>query len=336
VRRRRPVRAWGIGACLLGACFAPCPARADPTDAQLRAARELFARAERDEDAGRWAEALDTLQRVSQVRLTAGVRYHIALCEEHLGQLATALGTYAAAEQQAQTENAEDVLRLVGKQMSALNPRVPRLTVRVVPPRRDVRVTLDGTIVTADSMAAPIPVDPGQHHAEANVPDGPPAGADANLREGESLVLDLKVSAAPPASAGGAVALAPNSSYGGEVAADRTAGGPRSANRTGAVVMTAVGVALVAAGVGAYLMAGSQHGNAVTACATDFDPAPDACESQKNAVRAWDYAAAISWLGAAAAGTVAVVLWLKRAPDARPYSAQLMVGPGTLAVGTSF
>ena len=91
----RPYGAVVAAALLLGALSA----RADPTPGELAAARELFARAEKDEDAGRWAEALDKVRRASSVKMTAGLRFHIALCEEKLGQLVAALADYTAAEE---------------------------------------------------------------------------------------------------------------------------------------------------------------------------------------------------------------------------------------------
>src|SRR5271155_2600659 len=86
-------------------------ARAEPSDLDLHAARELFMSAEADEDAGRWHEALEKLTRVSQIRFTAGVRYHIALCEQALDQLASAVKDYETAEAQARETHAEDVIR---------------------------------------------------------------------------------------------------------------------------------------------------------------------------------------------------------------------------------
>ena len=94
----------------LAALVAPAAAAA-PTESELRAARQLFAEAEHDEDAGRWPEALEKLRRVEQVKHTAGVRSHVALCEEHLGQLARALDDYASAEAEARADGANDVVR---------------------------------------------------------------------------------------------------------------------------------------------------------------------------------------------------------------------------------
>src|ERR1019366_10378211 len=104
-------------------------ARADPapTESQLAAARDLFMAAEKDEDAQRWADALDKLTRVSAVKLTSGVRYHTALCEEHLGRLVAALRDYKAAADQAHAEDAADVLRLVDKRVADAPDRLPRL-----------------------------------------------------------------------------------------------------------------------------------------------------------------------------------------------------------------
>src|SRR5438270_13549817 len=94
------------------------------TEAQKQAARELFRAAERDEDANRWADALEKFRRVGAVKLSAAVRYNIALCEEHLGQLVAALADYTLAESQAQSEGAQDVTPLGAEKLKALKARV--------------------------------------------------------------------------------------------------------------------------------------------------------------------------------------------------------------------
>src|ERR1700750_421558 len=116
-RLRRSAAAWLLSSL---AALAAAPARADsaptaPSAADLKAARDLFIAAEKDEDAQRWADALDKLERVAAVKRTSGVRYHTALCEEHLGRLRAALEDYKGAAAQARDENATDVLRLGDK-----------------------------------------------------------------------------------------------------------------------------------------------------------------------------------------------------------------------------
>jgi hypothetical protein len=75
----------------------------------------------------------------------------------------------------------------------------------------------------------------------------------------------------------------------------------------------------------------------VSQCATIVSTAPDACDTQKNGVRAWDFAAGGAWLGAAAAAAVAVLLWSRPgAPSSSPSAAQLFVGPGAVVLGGRF
>ena len=72
--------------------FALSRARAGESD--ISAARKLFSDALADEEAGRYAVALDEFERVRAVRDTQAVRYRIATCLEALGKLKQALTTY--------------------------------------------------------------------------------------------------------------------------------------------------------------------------------------------------------------------------------------------------
>ncbi len=105
--------------------------------------------AEKDEDAQRWNDALVKLERVAQVKLTSGVRYHTALCEEHLGHLVAALSDYEAAAEQAHAENATDVLRLVDRRIADSTERTPQVVVVVVPSVPDAILLLDGQPIAA-------------------------------------------------------------------------------------------------------------------------------------------------------------------------------------------
>ena len=79
------------------------PSRAEPpappprTEAELAAARKVFADALRDEQEQRFDAALDGFRRVREVRDTAPVEYRIGTCLEALGHLAEALSAYDAA-----------------------------------------------------------------------------------------------------------------------------------------------------------------------------------------------------------------------------------------------
>jgi hypothetical protein len=143
-----------------------------PSDAQLRAARDLFVAAERDEDEQRWSDALEKLQRVALVKSTSGVRYHMALCEEHLGRLLAALTDYKTAASEAHTENASDVLRLVDKRIADSTERIPHLVIVLVPSSPDATVRLDGQPV---APGVPLSTDPGTHTIDAQAPGRAPS-----------------------------------------------------------------------------------------------------------------------------------------------------------------
>ncbi len=55
------------------------------------------------------------IRRAGAVKLTPGLRFHIALCEERLGQLVAALDGYAAAQVAARAEDNHEVLDLVAE-----------------------------------------------------------------------------------------------------------------------------------------------------------------------------------------------------------------------------
>ena len=323
-------------AALLGLALAASSAHAAPADVEVRAARQLFVDAEKDEDGARWADALAKLRRVALVKSTAGIHYHVALCEEHLGQLAAALDEYTSAEGQARAESALDVLHLVGKRIADLGPRVPRLTIRLVPTVADATVTLDGAKLSPAVFGTALPVDPGEHRIEATAPNRPPTIRSVTVRERDVTAVDLQL-AEPPPTPGAPPVTTPPAAESPPPALPESPAAPAGPSRTGAILATAGAVALAGGGLAAFLVAGSAHSRAVIQCASVVSTAADACNSEKNGVRAWDFTAGGAWLGAAAAGTLAVLLWARpAAPSSTAAAAQVFVGPGSVVLGGRF
>jgi hypothetical protein len=316
-----------LRASLSGAMIALCSAAQAsdaPSAAELNSARELFTDAERDEDAGRWQEALDKLRRVARVKQTAGVRYHVALCEERLGSLADAWQDYRSAQAQATREGAKDVLRLVGPVLDTLGPRVPHLAIHIVPDSADATVSVDGSPVAQSSLGDPTPINPGLHRIEASAAGRTTVRTTVSLREGESTVFDVAlVEVVPPVATVPAVPIrAPP--------ADRPAWGGAGAGAT-----TVVSVGLAAFGVVAFVVAGTDRSEAIRQCRTLASPNPDACDGLKNDVRAWDWTAAAAWGAAGVTGIAAAVLWSR--PSLRTASwGRLVVGPTSIGVAGSF
>ena len=327
-----------VVAALLGMGVVTSSAQAGPADVEVRMARQLFADAEKDEDAGRWNDALVKLRRVAQVKLTAGIHYHIALCQEHVGQLATALDEYTSADMQARSESATDVLRLVGKRIADLGPRVPGLTIRLVPSVADATVTLDGAKLSPAVLGTALPVDPGEHHIEAGAADRPTTMRTVTMHERDVTVVDLPLAepSPPPSVVLPAATSRPDPAGGPAPSPPEATGdnGPSRPSRGGAILATGGAVVLAGGGVAAFLAAGSAHTRAVSQCAALVSTSPDACDSEKNGVRSWDFTAAGVWLGAAAATTVAIILWAR--PSTSATSAQLVFGPGSMILRGGF
>ncbi len=303
-----------------------------PSDSDVRAARDLFVQAEKEEDDGDWQSALEKLHRVAEIRLTAGVRYHMALCQENLGLLATALASYQEAENQARQEEARDVMRLVGKQVAALSARVPRLSVHVAPDVVGTVVTLDGSPLAADSLGELIPVEPGAHELQATAPGRIPAKAILTMHEHDSTVVELKLDAVKPAAtpgpsppSGPTRVSAPTAPLPGALPA------PSQHDRVAAMLWTTASLALAAGGAAAYVMADRAVDNGVAECRGQISTGADPCSPERFAIRAWDATAAATWTGAVVAGAIAVVLWATpERKTASELSVRLMTGPTSI------
>ncbi len=303
-------------------------ALAGPATTDLAAARALFAQAEEDERAGRWADALEKLRRASTVKMTPGLRFHIALCEEKTGHLVAALEDYSAAQAAARLADNREVLGLVGEPLLALKVRVPTLTITLPAAftGRDARaeVRLDGAVVSAASIGVPVPVDVGSHTIQAVAPGQAPYTATVTVVERQGSSVEVRF---VPLAAFAQPAVA-------------TVGGARSSvatpaehpephrSRTLAIAATAGAVVLVAGGVGAFAAAGSDQSYWQGQCQGKGpgcgNPTP---------VRAWDAVALGAWVAGAGAGVLAVVLW--SAPDGAGRTA-VGGGPGSLWLRQTF
>jgi hypothetical protein len=287
---------------------------AEPTPAGIAAARALFSRAVRDEDAGRWADALEKLRRTGSVKMTPGIQFHIALCEERLGKLAAALTDYVAAEDAAREENNKDVLDAVGEPLAEVRARVPTITVWPPADVNDPEISLDGAPLASGSLGSPLPVDIGSHVVEGHAPYRAPFSVTVSSVERQALSVDVFLpSLASPPTATPAPAAA---------ARDERSIAPRVT----AIAASAGALAFVGFGVGAFFVAGAKQSSAEAQCQELVS-----CEGLKSPVRTWDALALTGWIAGAGAGALALYLWARPgAPPNRGAGAMLRVGPGSM------
>ena len=239
------------------------PARAQ-TEAELSAARQLFAEALTDEQAGRHAAALEKFQRVQEVRDTQAVRYRIATCLEALGQLRAALAAYTSTSIAAAVDaESASIARASRDKVDALSKRVARVVVTLPPhPPADAVVKIDGEVVQPNAIGTPIVVDPGPHEITAAGPGVVPFHARLSLAEGAQTTVEATLASAPAPVPALAPAPAPHATASPEPGRPSPLEGepPAPPNRshpgrtTAGIVLVAGGAALLAGATAILLL----------------------------------------------------------------------------------
>jgi hypothetical protein len=174
-------------------------ARAEPDAAQIATARRLFTEAAELRSAGNWSEAASKLKDAIAIKETAGLRFHLAHCEEKLGHLVLAERDYDRADELIRAgAKAPDVETLLATARADLRERVPSLLVKIPPDVPDVSVSVDGSSVEAATLGAPLPLDPGSHEVAAHAEGRTPFRLEVQLTEGEDRVVDVALPSLAP------------------------------------------------------------------------------------------------------------------------------------------
>jgi hypothetical protein len=312
---------WVCACVLATATLAHADPVLGPTPSEVQAARELFKKAEADEDAGNWSEALDKVKRAMSVKPTPGLRFHVALCEEKLGQLVAALADYTAADQMAREQNNKDVIDAVAEPLKTLRIRVPTLTIEV-PAAEGAQVELDGKPIAQGLYGVAMPVEPGTHKVTARATGKRLFSTQVTLHEREADSATVKWVDVPP------VPALANDGHETPEKPLETKAGPV---KVGAIVATAASAVLLGVGIGAYVAADGAHSDLAAQC-----PLLTNCDDLRNQVRTWDWVALGSWIGAAGVAIVAVVLWAKPSAPQSSSSARIEIRPGGLTLMGSF
>jgi hypothetical protein len=143
----------------------PGPAGRPPTDEELAAARKLFGEALKLERKSDWKGALAKFQKVAQVKMTPQVRFHVALCHEHLGRLVEALNGFELAAHEAKNldNKAKKVAKNAPKRAAALRKRLAYVHIVVQGTVHSSKILLDGKPISLALVDTDIPVNPGTH-----------------------------------------------------------------------------------------------------------------------------------------------------------------------------
>lgn len=149
------------------------PARAQTVE-ELTEARKVFGEGKALEGKGQWSDALEKFKKVAMVKTTPQVRFHIALCEENLGRLVSAIKGFDLAAEEARLagSSAAEVEKLAPERASALRARVGKIRIEITGKQIDSRVVLDDVPIPGKELAAEILIDPGPHVIEVRGKDG--------------------------------------------------------------------------------------------------------------------------------------------------------------------
>ena len=163
-----------VSALIVAAATISPAARAEPSAAEQKAAAQsLFDEARRLTAEGGFAQACPKLEESVRLDPTAGSKFYLADCFEHLGKLASAWTYYLDAADSAKAVGSQEREKFARERAEAVKPRLTRFVVSVPAKARAIpglEVRRDGVALREGQWETPIPVDPGRHVVAASAP----------------------------------------------------------------------------------------------------------------------------------------------------------------------
>ena len=287
-------------------------------------AEQLFNQGRELARANDWAAACPKFEASLRYDATLGTRLNLATCYEKVGRIASAWGHYRDAAELAgrigDTRRRDYALN----QAAALEPRLPRLTIRV-PDRRPAKlsVTRDGVVIDAAAFGTALYVDPGAHAIEASAPGFASVTISVTVAESRAetvAIPQLSPRPEPPAaSSARPVAPAP---------AVRLAAPGSSRWRYAGMAITAGGALALGAGLVVGAKARSTYGDVKTLCGADLvcDSQPDYDRGHALVGEARSQATISTVLVAAGGAAIAagVIVWLAAPGPRRTETARVV------------
>ncbi len=192
---KRPSLLLFLALATAGAVTSARPAAAQQvSDADRKAARDLFNDGATLQAAGKFAEAIDKFQKSIAVYPAPTTALRIAQCKASLNRLVEATEDYRAiintalppgsppAYQQAKDQAAVE--------LAQLEPTIPRVKILVTPERvAGLQITVDGQPMNAALVGVARPIDPGTHRVIAVAP---------GYQQGEATVVTVAKSVQVP------------------------------------------------------------------------------------------------------------------------------------------
>jgi hypothetical protein len=323
------VAAW-VGVLVATAATQALAADPPPSAADKAAAQALF-------DEGRlllakkeYREACSKFADSQRLDPKGGTLLNLAACNEALGKIATAWTQFNEALSIAIRDGRADRVTVAKNHIAAIEPKLARLTLRVLDPSIDgLTIVLDGEPLARAAWGTAAPIDPGDHTIDAKAPRRLPFHGAVRIESKDAEIEVPKLSedpSAPPPEAPPASTSHPAPVP--EPAAPLPPPPDNAARHIGGGVV--LGAGIVAIGIGSYfgLRAFSKWHDAQNECPRSACSAlgESLISDSKSAARIADVAIGV---GVVAAGFGAYFLFTSPHHGAAPTTA-LRVG----AVGT--
>lgn len=174
---------WLAGPALTAALLAGPASRAH-ADPRIDKADQLFAEGKALMSSN-LIQACDKFEQSLQYNPAAiGTLLNVALCDEKLGKIATALARFTEARDHAKEQNLPEHLRAAEDHIATLTPTVPHLAVRLTEQLPNTSVLVDSRVVDADTLGDVL-IDPGERTIVVSAPDRLPHRETIIITKGE-------------------------------------------------------------------------------------------------------------------------------------------------------
>jgi hypothetical protein len=167
------------------------------------AAREQLIQGYNLSQQGKCKEAIPFFKESVRLEAKAITLINLAKCEEAEGKTADALGHWVDARAKAVAEGSTAIEEEATKRAKALEPKLPKLTVRLakgVP--ANVEVRRDDVVLGAVSLGRPLPVNPGDHVITVRSPDHEEWSTKVTTIELDTVEVEVQVGKLRPKNVG--------------------------------------------------------------------------------------------------------------------------------------
>jgi tetratricopeptide (TPR) repeat protein len=172
---------------------------AEPTQAEINAAKGAFQAGLALEAASDYSHALAKFREVTAVKVTPHALFHIGRCLERLGKWTEAVGNYRLAVEKAEGSSEAAVRQQAEAARVALEPRLPRLTIDRGYGADTASISLDGVALGVGALGTAMPADPGPHVVTAELNGKQAFSLQVTVAEYESKSVKVELGTKPVA-----------------------------------------------------------------------------------------------------------------------------------------